>query len=764
MPIRVTGLVSGLDTDAIIQGLVSAYSVKKDKYVKQQTKLSWKQDAWKDLNKKIYNLYSNTLGSLRYTSSYRLKKTSISDEKVATVKAASNAVNGTQKLAVKQLSQAGYLTGGKMETYTGDAIKSSTTLEDLGFTGESEFEVVFGDGKKKTVTLSATSTVANAVSSLKDAGLTVNFDENNQRIFVASQDSGKANDFSFVASDAKGIEALNALGLYTEDSTNKATYSEWEKYAVYQREQIMIGGIPHDATDENGNPIYKTDENGNKILDEEATKKNITSFIRSMNATATYNETLAKNNETLSAEIADLTSKNKTAQSEIDYLKLSNEERNAKKDEITADFEETFDEHGMAVPAKKQKYEKDEKGDIKLDDEGNKVETAEYKAALAKRKVYEDIEAKAAAAGGDAAYISEQEDLINTNNATIATDKQLIAENKKQINSNNEYLKEHQVLSGYKKTDTDVIYDRLKTAIDVLNGKYSSMAGKDAKKVEGQDAVIELNGVEYTSKTNNFNINGLTINTTSLTYDEKGALQTVDITTATDSQGIYDTIKNFFKSYNELINEMDKLYNADSSSGYEPLTDEEKDSMSDTEVEKWEEKIKNSLLRRDDTLQSVMSTMTSAMLSSFKIDGKSYSLSSFGIKTLGYFNAEDNEKNAYHIDGDADDENTKGNTDKLMAAISSDPDTVVSFFSQLTSKLYSNIDKKMKSSSMSSAYTVYNDKQMKSEYTELSSTISKWEEKIANMEEKYYKQFSAMETALSKLQSQTDSLTSMLGG
>ena len=47
MPIRLSGLASGLDTEAIVGALVSAYSYKKDKYVKAQTKLSWKQDAWK---------------------------------------------------------------------------------------------------------------------------------------------------------------------------------------------------------------------------------------------------------------------------------------------------------------------------------------------------------------------------------------------------------------------------------------------------------------------------------------------------------------------------------------------------------------------------------------------------------------------------------------------------------------------------------------------------------------------------------------------
>ena len=53
MPIRMTGMVSGLDTDSIVKELVSAYSTKKEKYEKERTKLGWKQEIWKDLNKEV---------------------------------------------------------------------------------------------------------------------------------------------------------------------------------------------------------------------------------------------------------------------------------------------------------------------------------------------------------------------------------------------------------------------------------------------------------------------------------------------------------------------------------------------------------------------------------------------------------------------------------------------------------------------------------------------------------------------------------------
>lgn len=278
-------------------------------------------------------------------------------------------------------------------------------------------------------------------------------------------------------------------------------------------------------------------------------------------------------------------------------------------------------------------------------------------------------------------------------------------------------------------------------------------------RILGQDSIIYFNGAEYTSSGNAYEINGLTIEALAETNGQE-----VSVTTKLDTEGIYNQIKDFLKEYNELINEMTSLYNADSAKGYEPLTSDEKDAMTDTQVEEWEKKIKDSLLRRDNTLDSIMSTMRNAMSKSYTIDGKNYSLSSFGIATLGILNAADNEESAYHIDGDKDDTKTSSKDDKLMSALTNDPDTVIDFMKQLATGLYKGLDTKMKSTTLSSAYTVYNDKQMAREYSDYTTTIAKWEQKVTDMEDSYYEKFAAMETALAKLQSNSSSLSSLLGG
>ena len=336
---------------------------------------------------------------------------------------------------------------------------------------------------------------------------------------------------------------------------------------------------------------------------------------------------------------------------------------------------------------------------------------------------------------------------------------------------------------------------------DILKTVGLSKEG-GASIVDAQDSEIELNGAKFTSANNTYTVNGLTIDCLAETGNSE-----ISITTSVDTQSMYDQVKSFLSQYNSLMKEMYSLYNADSAKGYEPLTDSEKDQMTDTEVEKWEEKIKAALLRRDDTLDGIMSTMKNAMSTSYYIyngnavtydsdkqyykcngnaiknsDGsyvtsasqlklwasangaKKYSLSSFGIKTEDYATMTANSsQDAYHIDGDADDSVSKNNSDVLMNMLSSDPDTVSSFMKQLTSGLYSAIDTKMKSvKGLSSSYTIYNDIEMAREYSDYTDTISKWEDKLTDLEDSYYKKFAAMESALASLQSQSSSLSSLL--
>lgn len=221
MAIRLSGMASGLDTDSIVQALVSSYSYKKSKYEKAQTKLGWTQEAWKSLNTKVYSLYSN-VSNLRFSTAYSLKKTSVSDSTKASVKAASGAPNGTQTLKITNTAKAGYLTGEQI-----NASSSSTTLAQLGYTGgDAKINVNTKDGTK-SITLSATSTMSDVEKQLKEAGLNASYDSTYKRFYISAKDTGADNDFTLTGANTGGATALYKLGIAVGTSTSNP-YSQYD--------------------------------------------------------------------------------------------------------------------------------------------------------------------------------------------------------------------------------------------------------------------------------------------------------------------------------------------------------------------------------------------------------------------------------------------------------------------------------------------------------------------------------------------------------
>ena len=286
----------------------------------------------------------------------------------------------------------------------------------------------------------------------------------------------------------------------------------------------------------------------------------------------------------------------------------------------------------------------------------------------------------------------------------------------------------------------------------------------DMSVVKGEDAEITLNGVKYTSDSNTFDINGLTITA-------KQKAEDITLTTSDDTSGIYDMIKGFLKEYNDLIGEMATMYNADNADEYQILTADEKESMTEEEIEEWNKKIEDGLLSKDPTIGRTMREMKNIMLSAFDMGeinektGKPFktSFASFGIATLSYFNTEENERGQWHIDGDEDDENTSSNEDKLKAMITKNPDLVRTFFKQIANDMYSKLGDLMKGTEFSSSFTLYEDKQMKKQVDKYKTQLKDEQKKLEAMEDKYYDQFAQMEKAMTELNSKQSALGGMLG-
>ena len=157
-----------------------------------------------------------------------------------------------------------------------------------------------------------------------------------------------------------------------------------------------------------------------------------------------------------------------------------------------------------------------------------------------------------------------------------------------------------------------------------------------------------------------------------------------------------------------------------------------------------------------------MNVMTETMAAGVEIDGKRVYLSSFGISTLGYLNAEKNEQNAYHIDGDKSDEKTGSKQDVLKTALAANSEDVVKFFTALGNELYTKMTSAMKRiEGTRSMYKVYNDKQLAEEYEDYTKKISEAEDKLTEYEDKWYNKFAAMEKALAQMSSKQSAISGL---
>ena len=779
MPIRLSGMSSGLDTEALVSALVSGYRTQKDNLVKAQTKLQWKQDKWNTMNTKIYSFYTGSLSTSRFSKNYNLKKAKISNSNYASVDASTSAVTGTQSLKVKKLATAGYLTGGVISVDSSKTdstkIKGDTKLSEisgmgLGSTGKLE---VTAEGKTTSIQLSDDMTVNNLIVKLKSAGVNASFDETNQRFFISSKTSGTEHEFSLTASDANGKTALSALGLADTSIDNI--------------DNIIAP--------------YKSIVNNTSYV-EDTVKNRYNSDVSSFNSNVgTYLSNIKSATESLTVD--------KYKEGYItEFMTTAGEDGSgiaaARKNlsDAMSKLEEELKDDTLSEDAKAEKQSRLQavKSIISLADDTSTYDTAkklQESNATEIKSLESTIESntksitdiyKEAGLGdaSDTTYTIDKTNgkLIITDSTMaqyVGTDGKIDTEKytydmaeaatssdaASKINSYKTEAQEYldyadKMVKAYEKvksatSDSDKTTAEYKAALSTL-GVTSDTSGSSAKRIYAQDSEIELNGATFTNNTNTFAINGLTITATALTGDNE-----VTISTENDVDGIYDSIKSFISDYNSLIKEIDTAYNAASAKGYEPLTSDEKSAMTDDQVKEWEDKIKTSLLRRDGTLSSISNMMKTDMLRSFNINGKAYSLSSFGISTAGYFSSGDNEKGVLHIDGDSDDSTSASNEDKLKAAIASDPDTVISFFSQLADNLYTDLGKKMQGTTMRSTFKVYNDKEMAKEYSDYTTKIKDKETEISTWEDYYYNKFSKMESALATLNSQQSSLSGYFG-
>jgi flagellar hook-associated protein 2 len=295
----------------------------------------------------------------------------------------------------------------------------------------------------------------------------------------------------------------------------------------------------------------------------------------------------------------------------------------------------------------------------------------------------------------------------------------------------------------------------------------------------GSNAIVYIDGQRIERMSNEFTVNSVsyslkeTYNTTwtptyavpnDTTSRITNATEGGAVTLAPDTTDLMESVKNFVTDYNALVDLLHGLTNEEVFSDYEPLTEEQRAAMSESQIKLWEEKSKSGMLRGDAAVNKILASLREAALTTS--DG-------FGLLNMGvtYGNATDSWKSYGKL--------TITDERRLKATLDAQPDRVRDFFTNASKGVATKIDKIIDDAVRTSggagrrgslieiaglpATMSEDDNAIYTQMVNHNKRINDFKIQLEREESRLWAQFSAMETALSKMNEQTSILSQYLG-
>lgn len=792
--LRLGGITSGFDTEAMVTQLLSSYQTRIDKQSQKITKLSWQQSAYQDITKKITefkNTYFDVLKRDTYLMSpstfnkFKADVTATSNADAAglTVSTTSSSSSGSYKIKLNQAAKASTaqgnsITSGNFKLDLDKALSSASgevkTNDDGSETWTMNFALdVQVGGIRKTISFSADALLgADGNVADKDAAKSSIIDSLNQKLQESFGYSGKTSGATG-ATDANGKEWFLQVKL---GSDGKAEFQVGGNASVSVAENKGNFGLaqPKEKVAISTGSVVT----GVNAFQVEIGGKNVSVAFNGVSSTY-YDSKSQTGNEAILAEYKEL----KTAayrksynladneivsDEQLEKFNYSNEQ--AAKDKNAASIKEalkgvagyTFNFDGTYVTA--------------ADSNGNSVDfsmTSVEGGTLGLTKASASNKINSGSTLSDLGFKPEADGTykLNINGTEISLDKKsTISSMMSAVNKSaagvtmtyssltNSFTLESKEFGGAGKVEVgDTSLGRSLGLVDD-NGTVGAS--------EGQNAIFEINGQEVYLNDNTYTLDGNTF-----TFNDNMTIgETYTVNIAKDSTTVKDALKKFVESYNKLIDDVYGYIGKspakdDDGNTYEPLTNAEKDEMSEDEITKWEEKAKQGVLYNDSTVSTVMSQMRSALYTSVTLDdGSKFGIYNLGIKT----SSEWSEHGKLQIDENAFDKAFENNEDAIIKLFT-DSDT------GMMKKLNSVIDGAVKSSGAANTRgtlvrkagkadsSVTTDSTIYKEMVKMQDRLKELQDRYDTKEEYWWKVFTNMETAMADLNSQTSYISSYLG-
>lgn len=774
---RLAGINSGYDTESMIEQMMSAYQTKIDNQNKKLTKLSWQQEAYRDVTSKLTD-FKNKYFDILKKDSYLLssnnfnKYNSTVTNKTNGDKAAGISVTTTTssreasyKVRVDQLASAAKIQG---KTLSPDGFKLdlekavSTAVPDSEGKYNFALDVKVGD-VTRTIEFEP---VLNADDSLDVSGT---IDALNTQLKDAFGEIGDGNGTLFIQAkeDASGKVIFdvggNAAVSITEKTGNFGLAAMRKSVAIATQSavtgkntvSVTVGDVTKNVSFEGVSENYYDSRNdsGNSAILAEYNALKAAAYRKDNNLSSTAEVSQSDLDNYTYTSVQAAKDKNAAALSEaldnafsdegIDFT-ISGSYVTATKGAISQEFSITSVEGGTLGITKGTAGNKFS-GRTKLTDMGiigNDISLDGNTGNTTKNYSFM-INGVTVKADADAT-IDDLVSAVNKSGAGVTMAYSAL--------TNSFSLTANDMGSGESiEIDTD---NRILKELGITDGTVTA----------GQNAIINVNGQQIYHNSNSYTVEGTTLK---FTDDiEIGTDYNIGVTKSYDD--VKQTIKDFVADYNQLIEDVyghigTSPKRDENNNTYEPLTDAEKEEMSDDEIEKWEKAAKQGVIYNDSTISGIMSQIRTALYSAVTLgDGTKFGLYNIGITTSSDYTEhgkleidEDKFNKAFEENAEAIEKLFTDPTNGVMNRVNNIIDNAV----KTTGKVKGSLIRKagLESGSTSTDNSIY--KEMK----RITDRISQLQERYNAKEDYWWSVFTNLESMMSDLNSQTSYMSSYLG-
>lgn len=815
----ITGLASGLDTESMIEGMVQGYQKKIVQLQQSKTKLQWQQDAYQSISNKLvefsrkYTSYAYSTTNLMSSSFFNnavitTAKGDYADKITASGKSDSTIViNSVDNLATAaRYSQTAEHLGANGTTAAGDSVDLSQKMELSNMSGS--LTINYGT-KSVTIDFSETETFAKEDGSLDTEALEKAINE-------------KLGEQKITNADGEQVKASSLISVEVDDRGNVIFKSK-------DSNKVSIGGATGDLADRIvGLDDVVSDESNsfslqmNNVVDSEGTKgkylsgKQFTVNLNGQSKTITLGEIslekedgtqyanwgravegalqdaiddafgdgritvkkdggaftfTGKDGDTISLKAKDsgigeilLGEGNSSISNYLDVSKtlgtigtIGDEQLSADKKSATCvlTLPGGAKVTGTATVVPQDQRVQDDDG-VWYNKNGNKLDEDGF------------------AVNKDGQRLYSFDVTINGEKIGTYTQDTALETVMNNINANTEVG----VSVSYSKLTNEFVFTANSTGsgekIEIGDGLAQALFGNSAGKVEaGEDAVFTatINGKKttFTRSSNTVDLDGMTVTFEGTFAAEEG--KEVTFSSKTDTEPLLEAIKQMVTDFNAMAEEIKKAYTDQplkqtDGSRYEPLTSEDKEGLTDSEIEAYEKKAKTGILFMDRDLSSLYSElrsavtaggMDSAYLRSIGIE-TSYE---DGLTTITLDEAKLKTALETDLDGvcDAFTRSKKNGaaSDGLMASIQKVTDKYAATTGATKGILIEKAGSKY-------SPTAALDNTMLDKMEEIDEQIASWQSKMSDKVDYYTNKFTQLELLINRMNSQSSALSGLTRG